>query len=126
MVIAIFASSPDLVYSIKNYTASGMMSQEKSTTTFDTTSLVPKTPVYFLSHGGVSRALVTMYDQPLTEQPNLLEEPDHPAYRKLQEIGKEVTSIVKPKAVVIFSAHWQGQNDRVLVNTAEISDLIYE
>ncbi|GME29137.1 Extradiol ring-cleavage dioxygenase class III enzyme subunit B [Neofusicoccum parvum] len=73
-------------------------------------SPLPKTPVYFLSHGG----------------PNLIEEPDHPAYSKLQEIGKEVTSKIKPKAVVIFSAHWQGQNDRVLVNTAEISDLIYD
>ncbi|KAK0661997.1 Extradiol ring-cleavage dioxygenase [Lasiodiplodia hormozganensis] len=70
----------------------------------------PKTPVYFVSHGG----------------PNLMEDTDHPAYKKLQEIGKEITSKVKPKAVVLFSAHWQGRNDKVLVNTAEITDLIYD
>ncbi|KAF4304077.1 Extradiol ring-cleavage dioxygenase class III enzyme subunit B [Botryosphaeria dothidea] len=28
--------------------------------------------------------------------------------------------------MVIFSAHWQGQGNRVLVNTAEITDLIYD
>lgn len=55
-----------------------------------------------------------------------MEETDHPAYGKLQEIGREITSNVKPKAMVIFSAHWQGQGNRVLVNTAEITDLIYE
>lgn len=55
-----------------------------------------------------------------------MEDSDHPAYKKLQEIGKEIASKVKPKAVVLFSAHWQGRNDKVLVNTAEITDLIYE
>jgi aromatic ring-opening dioxygenase catalytic subunit (LigB family) len=51
---------------------------------------------------------------------------DHPAYKKLQEIGQEITSKVKPRAVVIFSAHWQGGADTVEVNTAQFTDLIYE
>lgn len=51
---------------------------------------------------------------------------DHPAYKKLQEIGREITTKVKPRAVVVFSAHWQGGKDTVEVNTAEITDLIYE
>lgn len=51
---------------------------------------------------------------------------DHPAYRKLQEIGKEITTQVKPRAVVVFSAHWQGTRDTVQVNTEEITSLIYE
>ncbi|EKG17877.1 Extradiol ring-cleavage dioxygenase class III enzyme subunit B [Macrophomina phaseolina MS6] len=71
---------------------------------------VSRTPLYFLSHGG----------------PSLIEEPEHPAYGKLQEIGREITEKVKPEAVVIFSAHWQGGKNRVLVNTAEITDLIYD
>lgn len=47
-------------------------------------------------------------------------------YSELQKIGKEITQVVKPKAVVVFSAHWQGDDDEVKVNTAEITDLIYE
>jgi aromatic ring-opening dioxygenase catalytic subunit (LigB family) len=53
-------------------------------------------------------------------------EKDHPAYQKLQEIGKEITTKVKPTAVVVFSAHWQGEKDTIEVNTAETTDLIYE
>ncbi|KAI9754501.1 MAG: G2-specific serine/threonine protein kinase [Chaenotheca gracillima] len=53
-------------------------------------------------------------------------ETDHPAYKKLQEIGLEITTKVKPKAVVVFSAHWQAEKDRVRVNVAEKTDLIYE
>lgn len=51
---------------------------------------------------------------------------DHPAYKKLGSIGKEITTKVKPDAVVVFSAHWQGGDDVVYVNTAEMTDLIYE
>ena len=51
---------------------------------------------------------------------------DHPAYRKLGEIGKEITTKIKPRAVVVFSAHWQGGRDTIQVNTAEKTDLIYE
>ncbi|CAI7670110.1 hypothetical protein PCG10_003758 [Penicillium crustosum] len=69
-----------------------------------------RTPIYFLSHGG----------------PNIMYEPDHPAYRKLGEIGREITTKVKPKAVVVFSAHWQAGRDTIQVNTAEKTDLIYD
>ncbi|KAL8716129.1 MAG: hypothetical protein Q9220_000034 [cf. Caloplaca sp. 1 TL-2023] len=51
----------------------------------------------------------------------------HPAFTKLQEIGKEITNNVKPKAVVVFSAHWQGEREgRIEINTALETDLIYE
>jgi 4,5-DOPA dioxygenase extradiol len=69
-----------------------------------------RTPVYFLSHGG----------------PNIMEDYDHPAYSKLQEIGKEITQKVKPKAVVVFSAHWQAERNSIEVNTAESEKLIYD
>ncbi|GIZ40088.1 hypothetical protein CKM354_000344200 [Cercospora kikuchii] len=69
-----------------------------------------RTPVYFLSHGG----------------PNIMEQKDHPAYSKLQEIGREVTQKVRPKAVVVFSAHWEGYRDTIEVNTAETMPLIYD
>lgn len=51
---------------------------------------------------------------------------EHPAYRKLGEIGKEITTGVKPRAVVVFSAHWQAGRDTIQVNTAEMTELIYE
>lgn len=50
----------------------------------------------------------------------------HPAYKKLQEIGREITTKVKPKAVVVFSAHWQAEGGKIEVNTAETTDLIYD
>jgi 4,5-DOPA dioxygenase extradiol len=51
---------------------------------------------------------------------------EHPAYLKLQQIGKEITTKVKPHAVVVFSAHWQAEKDTVEVNTGEDMGLIYE
>ncbi|KAI9372294.1 Extradiol ring-cleavage dioxygenase, class III enzyme, subunit B [Aspergillus egyptiacus] len=69
-----------------------------------------KTPVYFLSHGG----------------PNVMYDHEHPAYKKLGEIGREITTKVKPRAVVVFSAHWQAGVDTIQVNTAEITELIYD
>lgn len=51
---------------------------------------------------------------------------EHPAHKKLGQIGREITTKVKPRAVVVFSAHWQGGRDTVYVNTAENTDLIYE
>ncbi|KAI9809303.1 MAG: hypothetical protein M1825_002594 [Sarcosagium campestre] len=69
-----------------------------------------RTPVYFLSHGG----------------PNLMFDRAHPAYKKLQAIGRDVTGRIKPRAVVVFSAHWQAEKTKVHVNTAEGADLIYD
>ena len=69
-----------------------------------------RTPVYFVSHGG----------------PNVMFETAHPAYAQLQKIGREITSQVRPAAVVVFSAHWQAGRRRVEVNTAASSALIYE
>ncbi|KAL4772708.1 Extradiol ring-cleavage dioxygenase, class III enzyme, subunit B [Aspergillus nidulans var. acristatus] len=69
-----------------------------------------RTPVYFLSHGG----------------PNIMYDVEHPAYKELGKIGKEITTKVKPRAVVVFSAHWQGGVDTVQVNTAEMTELIYD
>lgn len=51
---------------------------------------------------------------------------DHPAYAQLQSLGKEITQKVKPKAVVVFSAHWQGDPKTIEVNTAESMGLIYD
>ena len=55
-----------------------------------------------------------------------MEDTKHPAYAKLQSIGKEITQEVRPKAVVVFSAHWQGEPKTVEVNTAESMGLIYD
>ena len=69
-----------------------------------------RTPVYFLSIGG----------------PNFVENTDHPAYAKLVAVGQEITTDVKPKAVVVFSAHWQGGPSKIKINVAEQTDLIYD
>lgn len=67
-------------------------------------------PVYFLGIGG----------------PNTVENTSHPAYAKLAEVGQEITKRVKPKAVVVFSAHWQDGPSRLSVNVAEHTDLVYD
>lgn len=50
----------------------------------------------------------------------------HPVYPVLQQIGKEITQKVKPKAVVVFSAHWMGEEHAIHVNNAVDTPLIYE
>jgi 4,5-DOPA dioxygenase extradiol len=74
------------------------------------TSTMARTPVYFFSHGG----------------PTIMEQHTHPAYGKLQEMGREITQQVKPRAIVVFSAHWQAEPNVIEVNTAESIGLIYD
>ncbi|KAE8146774.1 Extradiol ring-cleavage dioxygenase, class III enzyme, subunit B [Aspergillus avenaceus] len=90
--------------------AAGTQIPKATIATTSTNTHKMRTPVYFLSHGG----------------PNIMFDHEHPAYLKLAQIGKEITNKVKPKAVVVFSAHWQASRDAVQVNTAEITELIYD
>ncbi|KAF2722177.1 Extradiol aromatic ring-opening dioxygenase [Polychaeton citri CBS 116435] len=70
-----------------------------------------RTPIYFFSHGG----------------PNIIEDTEHPAFAQLQKLGREITQEVRPKAIVVISAHWQGPNaSTVEVNTAVHQPLIYD
>lgn len=50
----------------------------------------------------------------------------HPSYAKLIEVGREITTKVKPKAVVVFSAHWQEGPSKIHINVAEQTDIIYD
>jgi aromatic ring-opening dioxygenase catalytic subunit (LigB family) len=59
-------------------------------------------------------------------QPDVQYNKTHPVYPILQSLGKEITQKVKPKAVVVFSAHWQAEPNEVHLNNAEDTDLIYE
>ncbi len=63
--------------------------------------------------------------QRLKGGPTVIENVEHPAYAQLQALGKEITQ-QKPKAVVVFSAHWQGEPKTIEVNTAESMGLIYD
>lgn len=55
-----------------------------------------------------------------------MENAEHPAYAKLAAVGREITTKVKPKAVVVFSAHWQDGPNKIMINVAEKTDLIYD
>jgi len=55
-----------------------------------------------------------------------MEDKGHPAYAKLAAVGREITKKVKPKAVVVFSAHWQDGPNKVKINVAEQTDQIYD
>jgi aromatic ring-opening dioxygenase catalytic subunit (LigB family) len=55
-----------------------------------------------------------------------MEATDHPAYAKLTEVGREITTKVKPTAVVVFSAHWQAGPTTLQINAVEQTDLIYD
>jgi 4,5-DOPA dioxygenase extradiol len=93
---------------------------------------MPKAPVYFFSHGGASTpsSLILTHSHALstnTPQPDVQYNTTHPVYPILQAIGKEITQKVKPKAVVVFSAHWQADKaNEIHLNNAEDTDLIYE
>ncbi|KAM6533259.1 hypothetical protein FALCPG4_006265 [Fusarium falciforme] len=84
--------------------------QQKNASASLATRSTTKTPVYFFSHGG----------------PDVQYNTEHPVYPVLQKIGKEITQQVKPKAVVVFSAHWMGKEDTIHVNNAVDTDLIYD
>lgn len=70
----------------------------------------PRTPVYFLGVGG----------------PSFIEATNHPGYAQLAIAGREITTQVKPKAVVVFSAHWQADPTTIKVNVAENTEIIYD
>jgi 4,5-DOPA dioxygenase extradiol len=53
-------------------------------------------PTYFISHGG----------------PNLLDDKDKPG-KFYEWFGKTIREKIKPKAIVIISAHWQGEGNGV-------------
>jgi len=55
-----------------------------------------------------------------------MENTEHPAYAKLAEVGQEITTQVKPRAVVVFSAHWQDGPNKIMINVAEQTDIIYD
>nr|POE59128.1 4,5-dopa dioxygenase extradiol [Quercus suber] len=93
------------------WTASTLAQQSRANTSLSTPGTMSgRTPVWFFSHGG----------------PNIMEETSHPAYAELQKIGREITQTVRPKAVVVLSAHWQGGSSRIEVNTATSQGLIYD
>lgn len=54
-------------------------------------------------------------------------EKEHPVYAQLQKVGREITQKVKPKAIVVFSAHWQAERPNTIeVNVAESEPLLYD
>lgn len=61
-----------------------------------------------------------------TGGPNIFEDTTHPAYTKLQTIGREITTQVRPKAILVLSAHWQASPKAIEVNTAPSQPLIYD
>jgi hypothetical protein len=70
----------------------------------------PRMPVYFLGIGG----------------PNFIENTEHPAYSQLGSIGQEIKTKLNPKAIVVFSAHWQEGPSTLSINVAQKTDLIYD
>ncbi|KAF3308334.1 hypothetical protein TWF173_001540 [Orbilia oligospora] len=69
----------------------------------------PSLPIYFLSHGG----------------PPILDWKHHPAYSAFQRFGKEVVNL-KPKGIIVISAHFAGNRDEIFINAAEFTDLVYD
>lgn len=62
----------------------------------------------------------------MISQPTTLFDTKHPVYPVLQQIGREITQKVKPKAIVVFSAHWEAGPRDIQVNSATKTDLIFE
>ncbi|KAI1463718.1 LigB-domain-containing protein [Daldinia caldariorum] len=113
IVAFLFSSSLSravLPLSILNPVSSIIAQYQTSANSQSSTMSTTRAPVYFFSHGG----------------PNVQYETDHPAYPVLQNIGREITKKVKPKAVVVFSGHWEAGPNVIEVNTAEHTDLIYD
>ncbi|KAJ1921709.1 hypothetical protein H4219_000442 [Mycoemilia scoparia] len=97
-------------------TTATTMSTDATTTaaTPDTIVSGKKMPVLFLSHGG----------------PNLLSDDEYPLDegigKELQRIGKHITEEIKPKMVLVISAHWQAEPNAVHINQQQFTPLIYD
>lgn len=73
-------------------------------------SIATKTPVFFISHGG----------------PNLLDDTEKPG-DFYSWLGNYLKNELKPKAIVIISAHWQGEGKNgIFVDISEKPKLIYD
>ncbi|CAO3588118.1 unnamed protein product [Absidia cylindrospora] len=71
---------------------------------------ITKQPVFFISHGG----------------PNLLEDKGKPG-EFYSWFGSLLKNQLKPKAIVIVSAHWQGRGrNGIFVDTSEKPQIIYD
>ncbi|KAG0166997.1 hypothetical protein DFQ28_011707 [Apophysomyces sp. BC1034] len=69
-----------------------------------------KTPVFYVSHGG----------------PDLLENQGRPG-TFFEWLGNFIQKELKPKAIVVISAHWQGEGrNGVFVDTSKKPKLIYD
>ncbi|KAK1758483.1 Extradiol ring-cleavage dioxygenase, class III enzyme, subunit B [Echria macrotheca] len=87
------------------------VSKTFSTKSPSMSSSTKRMPVYFFSHGG----------------PDVQYNTAHPAYAVLQSIGREITQRVRPKAVVVFSAHWQPETpSEIHINSAVTTPLVYD
>jgi aromatic ring-opening dioxygenase catalytic subunit (LigB family) len=95
-----------------------------------------KTPVSFLSHGGVLLLSLFTLPRALTckgvghvidrlRQPNIMFDTQHSVFPESQEVGKEIAQKV-PKGGVVFSANWQESSNVISVNAAENTELIYQ
>lgn len=75
----------------------------------DTISIQPveKMPAYFISHG----------------DPSIMFEPESLPYKSLQALGDEIKQH-KPKAIIVASSHWLGDDLVVYVNNGEENPLI--
>ncbi|KAF4335314.1 aromatic ring-opening dioxygenase subunit [Fusarium beomiforme] len=110
-MIALFGASPLKVLSSTLQRAGfDWYSSPRDVASQSQTAAVTKAPVYFFSHGG----------------PDVQYNTKHPVYPVLQRIGREITHKVKPKAVVVFSAHWMGEESTIHVNNAIDTPLIYD
>ncbi|KAK7455370.1 hypothetical protein Landi51_02573 [Colletotrichum acutatum] len=107
----------------------------------------PRMPVYFFSHGGVSKPPsshhptslsphpsshtiihhIIPHNQTNTAKPDVMYNKAHPVYPTLQHIGAEITSLA-PTAILVFSAHWQSPSPTTIsINAAPgPAPLIYD
>ncbi|CCH42931.1 4,5-DOPA dioxygenase extradiol [Wickerhamomyces ciferrii] len=67
------------------------------TTLFDQTK--PKTPVFFFSHGG-----------PTFMYPDEEFGSDKGAYKTVKKLGHYIINVIKPKFIIVISAHWESNS----------------
>ena len=118
-ILLVSVSIPLIYHTTPSYTSGIWLATTAKSTTQATSPTMSssshpgnplRTPVYFVGIGG----------------PNFMENTKHPAYAKLAAIGQEITKKVKPKAVIVFSAHWQDSPGKVSINIGQEEDIIYD
>lgn len=95
VIVALFVSNINKIIGLAGYKAASRSTMSTMPAKFTAS---PKLPIYFFSHGGPT----FMYPEDSFSDPG--------AYQAVKRLGKYIKEEIKPKFIIVVSAHWETYN----------------